>query len=663
MIFLLSVSSKAQQFYQDTILLYAHYSDVGVKLKIAPQKALTWLKGAEKGYDIYRKEAGSTEFTKINQSVLKPMTKSEVAGLKQGDSIYELNQKAIFDNLAKTKMEMGVYDRVAFARQLQDEYGLYFLLASRIPELSRASGLEYLDTQAKPNVNYVYQVRIHGDQSNSRMGTQSILTQETEMFIPEISAQSGDMEIILDWEHQRVNNPVLCYYIEKSSDGKNFTTLNQSPFYPSFDDLRKLLPYMSYKDTLEANYVKHFYRLRGIDIWGEEHISPYITQAMGKDLIPVAVPSLQAKVDEERKSITYNWKKPMDGDLKGYYILHSTEAKGRYSYISEELFGAETTSYTLDSVQAGSHHYLRIVTIDTAGNRAMSEGTHAYLNDFEAPGSPKGFSLKADSNGVVYCSWKANPELDIKGYKIFRSRRANGKWIAINSILIRDTTYMDTLINNAINQNRYYCIAAIDHSFNISEYSAAVNIQLPDTIGPAAPKFNPIRIDQQVVTLNWNPSASKDVKAYVMLRRKTSDTLWQELKQMDIQQSKLDDEPGIGSWAYTLVAIDSSGNQGCKSYPVYVEVKKNNILASLEKPEVKKQKNGIRVQWEKSQEVKQYILYRSSGGDNMEKVAVLTTNEYMDKALEKGESYRYVVVAQSHDGQLSESETSKKVNF
>ncbi|MBN2746735.1 MAG: hypothetical protein JXR34_08405, partial [Bacteroidales bacterium] len=623
----------------------------------------------ENGYEIYRMELGvDKDYKLLNITPLKPFTKADYAKMENGDSVEALNQKAIFDNITKNKTQKSAFEKVKFAQNLQNEYGFYFLITTRIREISMSSGLEFLDKTATKDRIYSYKVKIANDSKN-RTGFSEITTVDLQLPVAELIAVNDEKAVHFKWAQSSEINPIISYNLEKSADGENFSLVNMAPFYFSenisqADTNTNSTIFINFTtDSLSENYKPYFYRLVGIDVWGQEHKSSQIVKAMGVDKTPVAAPKhFETSINEEAKSITFSWKMADETDLEGFFVYQSNDPKNDFRKVEQKMLEKTATSYTIKEATPDMHYYIKLVTIDTATNEDISTAAYGYLPDVYPPATPENLAAKIDSTGKLTLSWNKHPEHNLLGYRIFTTSREGGKWIQLNQSFVVDTFYTDTLNLKSLLQRKFYIIVAVDAAFNISPKAAGIEVKLPDIVNPLAPAIKSLTAENASVTIEILPSGSKDVKEVLMYRRQQGQESWALVKRLDINTFTFTENLTAGSYEYALTSIDSAGNESEKSNPYSIDIKSVENKIVFNSFNVKKQKSGIEISWETSIKAKNYIVYRTEG-KNVEKMAIVQGATFTDSKAEKGKNYQYQIFAQNEKGKLFPSEVSKKVSF
>jgi fibronectin type 3 domain-containing protein len=657
------------QIESDTLLLFTKLSNQGVHLKIMPQKAQTWLLGAENGYQIYRKEVGvNKDFVLLNKEPLKPFSGSDYDVFENGKDVKELQQKAIFDNIARNKQKMNMAERVQFVNNLQNEYGFYILVSTRIPSLAKSSGTVFLDKTAKKGKLYIYKVSIAGDNQPSRRTEKIVNHMTDDLGVAELEPTEMDHQIRLNWTHVKENNPILCYHIEKSEDGVNFTRITEAPVYPTNmgnDDEASFSKEVFYIDSLEANYKTYYYRMVGIDAWATEHQSPIIIKVIGRDRTPPpAVVSAKYNVDTLSKSITYHWNYDAPTDFAGYKFYLSNKLKGEYQLQDEAQASTTNSSFTIKNAGEFDVFYLRVETWDTAGNKSISLPFFAYVADIYPPSSPTGANAHIDTNGIMTLSWDANTEADVVGYKILASQSAKRRMIAITPKILSDTFFVDTLNIKVLNKYKYFRIMAVDHNFNMSAPGKLIKVTLPDVVAPSSGKITSVDAQASEVIINWIQSASNDVASQRILRRKMGSDQWQEVKSVGFNTTSYTDKPFAGAWEYSIMAVDSSGNKGIKSFTYAIEIKAKAEHITIDNFKAKKSKKGVELSWNSSgQQAKFFIIYRQDKKGSLKAIASVADTKYIDSQVQKGNSYKYYIVPQDDKGVKYSMSKVEKVGF
>ncbi len=97
-----------------------------------------------------------------------------------------------------------------------------------------------------------------------------------------------------------------------------------------------------------------------------------------------------------------------------------------------------------------------------------SESVTVLSRGQNAAASPTGLDLTR-SDQCAFLTWDANGEIDLAGYRVFRSDRADGGFKLVSGPLIMPNKFIDPSYQPVI----YYAVSAVDESGNESAKSAA----------------------------------------------------------------------------------------------------------------------------------------------------------------------------------------------
>ncbi len=103
-------------------------------------------------------------------------------------------------------------------------------------------------------------------------------------------------------------------------------------------------------------------------------------------------------------------------------------------------------------------------------------------SDQQAPRFPTRLAGSAgDGRGFLF--WDGNPEVDLKGYNLYRSRRPDGPYRnRVNAEPIEIPEYLDPGVDNNVTYT--YAITAVDRSGNESSLSGKVSVTMGEGDDP-----------------------------------------------------------------------------------------------------------------------------------------------------------------------------------
>ena len=225
----------------------------------------------------------------------------------------------------------------------------------------------------------------------------------------------------------------------------------------------------------------------------------------------------------------------------------------------------------------------------------------------------------------------------------------------LNASPFIETIYIDSLPLSAKNKF-HYRVAALDSSYNRSEYSDFAAETMPDIVPPAQPFIKDITItEQNYMQIHWIPNADLDLKAYDIFRERITDSISRKEK---LNQNPLSPtvkhftdrwaEEGI-KYNYYLQASDSSENlsEYSNPFPGIIPYKEENWSKDAVKYiDVKNKKSFNLIKWELDiqEEYLGLIVYRKKENEIYKPItALMRENKFKDKDILPETTYYYQV--------------------
>jgi predicted CXXCH cytochrome family protein len=200
--------------------------------------------------------------------------------------------------------------------------------------------------------------------------------------------------------------------------------------------------------------------------------------------------------------IGVNWK-PIDA-VSGYKVYRSETQNGTYVQIGtttsayDAYFVDNDADYSATGIQplpSSRQYFYKVAAYDSSGDSSLSTlTTYTYTGPngnsvtvilsagiTMEPDPPKGVTLTDNHNATVTVTWNANREPNIAGYNIYRSEVSGGSYTKLNTSLLTDRTYTDSVTNYL---DYYYRVTAVDSTGKESEKSAEKWIK-PEARPPA----------------------------------------------------------------------------------------------------------------------------------------------------------------------------------
>lgn len=253
--------------------------------------------------------------------------------------------------------------------------------------------------------------------------------------------------------------------------------------------------------------------------------------------------------------VVLNWTPPADtgGTFNSYQIYSAASLAGPYTLI-DSVFSLATSSYThIGANAAAAPVYYFIQTRSGCGGMVMSAAVDTLRSMY--------LSVVNPANGTALLNWNTLSSPLPAGasgvYQVYEEY-PSGVWTLVGTTT--NTTFVDTIL---------VCNANIRFRVEMSDASGCTSVSSMDggifqnIIVPAIPELDTLSVDDaNTALMNWNPSSSPDVEAYVIYRFDGS--VWVPVDTVyginSTNYNYLLSTAGASSEEYRLAAFDSCGN-------------------------------------------------------------------------------------------------------
>jgi len=542
-------------------LISKHYGD-HIGLRWAPTDAKWWFYGINEGYAIYRKDLSDPKNPyELIIDTLKPWSLERMEEWfvqYPEDRAIALPYQTIYQDWENSSgMEGNFEDLYEKNLYFKQRFETTILTADIYPIVAEAAGLSFKDKHIDPEKMYSYRVEFnYGDYQ----AAYSVVRQWQIMDRPILhDAIEKENAITLSWDKKLNGSTYTAFYVERSEDGQSFDRLNEFPYVHGVSEDVGSQPYTLFTDHVE-NYQLYYYRIVGIDPFGDESLPSEVILARGKDRTPPLVTIPKVQMSEDGKSNKIIWSHDPLDELRQAFIYkkdHAQEAKIVYQSDDYAGFSFEVEDHQV--LEGMTDYYL--VLVDTAGNYAQSQRASLYRKDETPPLAPQNLKAEVDTTGNIILSWDQGPDNDIIGYYIYSADRKYDNFIKLNQEKYPFRIYRDSVNMELLTEKRFYKIAAIDKGGNIGDYSEILEVKRPDKIPPSPALFYDYRVDTAGIFLGLIPSSSQDVAAHRIYRKKAQEKEWEIIAEFDKKppQLFLDNqvEPNQ-KYIYKWIAIDDS---------------------------------------------------------------------------------------------------------
>jgi uncharacterized protein len=574
---------------------------------------------------------------------------------------FNLNGNQVAADNLKTQAEMS-----------ENRFRVAQLSADLSPRAAEGLGWRWVDRNVKANRKYIYRIYSPIPPNFFNIDTTGYILPTEKVFpiIPPqyFTVENGDKIGTLTWQHDQ---EFIAYWIEKSTDGINFSLAVNKP-YVNFTDKQSFE--MSFKDSLKTNYKPVFYRLSGITPFGEKSAWSKPQTMSGRDLTPpYAAVMTKGEIDRDTRKVTLEWaNEPSSDDLKGFYVDYSKKADGVYNRLTTNLLSKSTRQYQTVWDKKTHNGFYKIIAVDTAGNEADSYFRYVFLPDLDPPSKPLGLKGKIDTNGVLRLTWTKPIEDDVQGYTIQFANALNHVFTPIGGDLIVDTVFTQTITLRTLTEKIYYRIAAVDMNQNISPFSEILQLKKPDRVKPIAPNFKDYNATDSTIFLSWHPSTSSDAvkqRLYRRLMRGTENA--KMIAEMDNSVNRFTDiPPSYDLYTYTLETEDDDGLRSIDGDTLNLKLVENLKLKASPNLTAKfdEKTKTINLAWRFNGNGKiRFAIYKATANEPLQQIKMLDGQSltFEDSKIKTGIVYQYAVKALDNENRESNlSETVKiKTDF
>ena len=380
--------------------------------------------------------------------------------------------------------------------------------------------------------------------------------------IPNLAAIFGSRKAAITWPLSSAASYYTGYIIGRSTDGINFTRVNDLPFVPLLNGQKDDMAI--YTDSLPENNRPYFYAVAGMTPFSG--IGPYSdpVQGMGKDPVLAALPSISGLMPDTEGKILISWEFPtaLEKDINHFHVRRSAVDVGPYEPISDNV--PSSLRFYTDTLPLPSNYY--VVTAYDKYNRPLSSVPRlSMLEDSIPPAIPANVRGVITDEGDIVVTWEPNEEPDLLGYRLYFSNDPNAEYTLASNRPETMNFYQGKTSLRSLSGEMYVKVISIDLRHNSSDFSEVAILTRPDTIPPSPPRLVKYTADTTAITLHWRSSSSGDVERHILYRKSQKrDTTWTSIAEFvvgdTISSLFVDKEIQAGvAMDYRLDAVDRAG--------------------------------------------------------------------------------------------------------
>ena len=637
-----------------------------IQLRWSPDSPRLWLLANKYGYVIDRITTKKAEKSHrapvrlLTPQALKPFSLDQWERLSGRIEKASVVAQAIYgETFSLTNKGQGtsVGRAIQESEEREQKFGFSALVADQYYEVAKAAGLGFTDKDVKTDEVYVYRIyspippkeRFKSDTAYIRAD----FNRQQAIIAPGgMEGSFGDRSIQLKWDSENAPNYFSGYFIEQSEDGKNYKILNKEPVVYFQSDAAAGQAFgnkVIRNDSLPANNVTYYYRVRGMTPFGELSPPTAAVKGMGRDALKDTPVITMAGVQKNDSKIQVNWTFPIEKNklIKHFQVRRSATIINGVVPTDSTLARVPAITRRFIDPKPISTAYYQIVAIGLQDEELLSYATVMELPDSIPPATPLDLKGKIDTSGIVRLIWRNNTERDFLGYRVFRSNLADGLFMQVTHTPQLTPDFTDTIDVETTTKYVYYKLVAIDQRANPSEFSETLRLTRPDKYPPVLPYLNSFEVKARQVNLSWVNSPSEDLDSTTLFRRERGSIRWSKLISFSkSSRTTFTDTTGVSgkNYEYRMMAKDESGK-------ISIDDKKYLLVHWLEmkvrdapKLTLQKQKGYILLTWALLPKIKKILIFRKTDTIPLKVFKTIwgdKQNSLEDKAVSPGNVYSY----------------------
>lgn len=482
---------------------------------------------------------------------------------------------------------------------------------------------------------------------------------------PELEAKFKDRQVKMQWDFGGMEETYYGYQLFRSLDGGDtFTPIYENALINGLDSTLNTTENNSSvlirNDVFEDNGATVVYRLHGADYLGgysERYDEEKGVVGSDIELSPIMGQTIQT--DSNYAVLNWTFNDEREQYLQEFRILHRPSTDAEYTLAIEGIDPAERSVAVPMKFRS---NFYRVEAVSLQGTKLASFESLVLMYDVDPPAVPKDFVGSIDSNGIVRLSWTGSNEPDLNGYYLFKGFFRDTELAMITPDALKETRYVDTVSMETGNDTVFYQLRSVDLRGNGSNFTPRLALVKPDIFPPSPPQIKRVKNDGKSLTLFWTTSPSPDVVSYRLYRKSLTENGAYELIQewpTEAYPSSYTDSlliPGQ-AYGYALQAVDDAGLLSEYSQPASATLKDFGLrspiqnLSGTANPEEK----NIRISWEYQENPREFYLYKGQDDQPVSLLKIISGNlrEYVDEAVRKGSTYRYMLRAIFPNGKVS----------
>lgn len=670
LLFLCTISLNAQT-NKASIYVNARAQQDKILIRWAVDNPVAWQKTNKDGFVIYKlliKKDGKLvdNPSKKMLTIIKADPLEEWMDFIQKDNYGAIVAQALYGESFEVGQESPdqLSQIVNMSDELNQRYAFALYAADLSFEAAKRAGWGYEDTNVIKGETYAYQIEAFQNADiNSGAYLIGLADFESLPKITDLIAIPDDKQVMLSWGIEHLKRTYGSYLIERSTDGKNFTAISETPIVDINSNSEKNSKQMFFGAKLEFNDQNYFFRIYGINAFGEKGPVSDAIKTKGVTSVMVA-PRIINYAIVNPGEVEIEWEFPLaeQKNIQSFELLYAEKDLTEYQVVVKDI---DKNKRKQRYKNLASSNYFKVSAVGLQGKKLTSQSTFIQPIDSIPPVKPTGLEGKIDSLGYVTLKWKPNTERDLAGYRVLRANTETEEFVDLFNRIIYEPNALDTVSLTISNKKVYYRIIAEDMRYNRSEFSDVLVLVKPDTNAPTAPIFKDYDTKDGANILVWISSTSDDVDKHYLKRRIKGEKQWLVIGTFTNEDGQfIDDKTEANkTYEYLIQAKDKSGLFSPEEASIVTITTLDNrpivVMKNIETM-VDREKKTASIVWnyDKNYSVAELQIYKSVKGQkpSLWKVIDGKFNSITDKDLKMNTEYEYYFVPELNDEKIAKGE-------
>ena len=414
-------------------------------------------------------------------------------------------------------------------------------------KIAQITHREYVDKALEKNTAYYYRIKAFDTKKGESDFSKTIHAETAPTPSPPIILNTDPhvKSIKIIWSPSPVKSAdpskIMGYklYRAKTEEGpfREVANLLGKDLGLGIDTALDKLFKIKYLDNNLADGEDYYYK---VSAYNEKNLESDLSNPMVGKCLPV-VKGVLAEGDMIRQ-IKLSWNAADSEHVQGYFIYRSTSPDVGFIKI-KKVISREINSF-LDNkgLEDKTTYYYRVSLFeDNEKEGSMSDVVSALTKG--PPPIPKGLRAKSGMAKKVRLAWNVSPEEEVKGYRLYRLRAREEKYVPIEKLSNpKKNEYLDKgAYNKSLTDNTTYYYYLTTYNKVDVESKATEIVSASTKPRPAMPSgFGGESLHAKEIPLFWQPNPEKDVIEYHIFRSSTQDERFSEVACVEEKTSYVD---------------------------------------------------------------------------------------------------------------------------